>query len=79
MKEMDKLRVLIPHWIKHNEEHAEEFCAWAERAGEASADILASVAAMSRVNELLASALGKLGGPLPYQFIQEEHDGNKTS
>ena len=25
MNETDKLRVLIPHWIEHNEEHAREF------------------------------------------------------
>lgn len=27
-----KLCVLLPHWIEHNAEHAESFCAWADRA-----------------------------------------------
>lgn len=35
MEEIDKLRVLFPHWIEHNSEHAGEFREWAERAGEA--------------------------------------------
>jgi hypothetical protein len=26
-----KLNVLIPHWISHNEEHAGEYRKWAER------------------------------------------------
>jgi hypothetical protein len=40
MNETDKLRVLIPHWIEHNSEHADEFRRWAEQAGDAAADIL---------------------------------------
>ena len=27
----EKLKVLIPHWISHNEEHAGEYKKWAER------------------------------------------------
>jgi len=29
---LTKLCVLIPHWIEHNEEHADTFRTWAERA-----------------------------------------------
>jgi hypothetical protein len=64
MNEVDKLRVLIPHWIEHNDEHAEEFRRWGEQAGEASLDILAAAEAMILVNNSLGSALEKLGGPL---------------
>jgi hypothetical protein len=31
--DLEKLRVLLPHWIEHNAEHAAEFRQWAERAG----------------------------------------------
>jgi len=62
MKEVEKLRVLIPHWIEHNEEHANEFRRWAELATEASQDILAAAESMMRVNQALAGALEKLGG-----------------
>lgn len=63
MNEQDKLRVLIPHWIEHNEEHAEEFGEWAEHAGAAAPEVRAAADAMVRANEYLSQALGKLGGP----------------
>jgi hypothetical protein len=66
MNEMEKLRVLIPHWIEHNETHADEFKLWAEKAGEASEDILAAAKAMDAANEVLKSAMEKLGGPLAH-------------
>jgi hypothetical protein len=72
MNETDKLRVLIPHWIEHNNEHAAEFRHWAEQAGDASADILAATDAMAHINEQLLSALEKLGGALPWP--QDHHD-----
>jgi len=72
MNETDKLRVLIPHWIEHNNEHAAEFRSWAEQAGDASADILAAAEAMAHINEHLVSALEKLGGALPWP--QDHHD-----
>jgi hypothetical protein len=60
--------MLIPNWIEHNDEHAEEYRRWAEsaaEAAEASVDLLAAVDAMKRVNQTLAVALEKLGGALP--------------
>jgi len=79
MQETDKLRVLIPHWIEHNEEHANEFRSYAEQAGNASADVLAAADAMAYVNESLKTALEKLGGPLPSPYSQGESDDNETS
>ena len=32
MNEQEKLRVLIPHWIEHNKEHAASFEGWAAKA-----------------------------------------------
>jgi hypothetical protein len=66
MKETDKLRVLLPHWIEHNQEHADEFRSWAAQAGDAADDILAAADAMTEINESLESALKKLGGALSY-------------
>ena len=40
MNEIEKLRVLVPHWIEHNAEHAHEFRIWAERAKKAGQDRL---------------------------------------
>lgn len=60
--EVEKLRVLIPHWIEHNLEHATEFRRWASQAGEASADIEAAAEALLHVNRSLEAALQKLAG-----------------
>ncbi len=79
MQETDKLRVLIPHWIEHNEEHAEEFRVWAARAGDVSADILSAAEAVAQANIALETALEKLGGPLSYHQFQGESDDNEIS
>jgi hypothetical protein len=64
MNNLDKIRVLIPHWIEHNKEHTDEFKRWAGHAEEATPDILAAVDAMGQVNKLLMAAMEKLGGPI---------------
>ena len=69
MEEKDKLRMLIPHWIAHNKEHANEFHDWATRSDVVSADILAAADAIVLANELLLSALEKLGGALPHPHL----------
>lgn len=66
MTEEEKLRVLIPHWIEHNREHADEFRRWASQAGDAAPDILAAADALVRANQALTVALEKLGGSLAH-------------
>jgi hypothetical protein len=66
VKEIEKLRVLLPHWIEHNAEHAAEFRKWAERARVAgqeapASDIALAAEELEWVNEQLAAALEKLG------------------
>lgn len=63
--DMEKLQILIDHWIEHNEEHAEEFRKWADRAkssGNAAVrdDILSAVEKLRDANEHLRKALEKL-------------------
>jgi len=74
MNESDKLRVLIPHWIEHNQEHALEFQRWVNDAGKASGDILEAASAMEQVNAALNKALEKLGGPLPHDYLHVHED-----
>lgn len=69
MDDIQKLRVLIPHWVEHNEEHAAEFITWAARAaatGQPAAAELVRQAAqeMRQVNQTLQAAVEGLGGPL---------------
>ncbi len=67
MNETDKLRVLIPHWVEHNNEHAQEFLDWAAaQAREIAQDILDAAEAMNRANTHLLSALEKIGGSIPH-------------
>lgn len=65
--DQDKLRVLLPHWIEHNDEHADEFRIWAERARAAGQDEVAdeidtAAKELGWVNEALTAALNKLSG-----------------
>jgi len=66
MDDQQKLRVLIPHWIEHNQEHAEEFLHFLDQAGDAADDLRQAAEQMALVNQALAHALEKLGGPLAY-------------
>ena len=64
--DMEKLQVLINHWIEHNEEHADEFRKWAERAraagkGAVHDDILKAIGKLRDANENLRAALKKIG------------------
>lgn len=67
MNEIEKLRVLVPHWIEHNAEHAHEFRIWAERAKKAGQDRLAALIEsaaqkMEMANRDLESAVVNLKG-----------------
>ncbi len=48
MDETEKLRVLLPHWIEHNGEHAAEFRDYAVRAGKVQEGLLAAVGIVGR-------------------------------
>lgn len=60
MNEQEKLKVLIPHWIEHNQEHAQEFLRFIEAAGDAAVDLHEASEKMTLVNQALAAALEKL-------------------
>jgi hypothetical protein len=64
--DQERLRVLLPHWIEHNTEHAAEFVQWAERTLAAGEQKVAEELALAAkqvgwVNEALAAALEGLG------------------
>lgn len=70
MEDAEKLRVLLPHWIEHNGEHAGEFREWAQKAGPARDALLDAARFLEQANTRLQKALGQLGGPLE-QHVQE--------
>jgi hypothetical protein len=64
--DLTKLRVLLPHWVEHNEEHAVSFQQWAARARDIGQDECArligeAVERMLACNQALAAALEALG------------------
>ena len=69
MDEKDKLRILIPHWIAHNNDHAQEFRDWAVLTELVSEEITAAADTVVLANKSLSSALEKLGGPLQHSRL----------
>jgi hypothetical protein len=69
MQEIDKLRVMLPHWIEHNHGHEAEFLRWAEALAPTApviADLLrTAAAALQSAQRSLNEALTKAGGPPP--------------
>ena len=53
MNDLEKLQVLIPHWIEHNNEHADEFRRWAEKAGDAAPELHAAADVIAQKNKEL--------------------------
>jgi hypothetical protein len=77
MKETDKLRVLLQHWIEHNEEHAADFLRWSEKAGPAASAVREAAERMKAVNLELSSALDLLGGPAEHSHGHEHSHGRE--
>ncbi|MBL7209388.1 MAG: hypothetical protein ISS52_04755 [Dehalococcoidia bacterium] len=68
--EMEKLKILLHHWIEHNKEHGDEFRKWAEKArdlGEATVqeDMLGAAQYMDKASESLLIALEELSKGRP--------------
>jgi hypothetical protein len=65
--DLEKLRVLLPHWIEHHAEHAGEFRTWADRGGKAARkQILEAARYVELAKQALEKALEQLGGPLEH-------------
>ncbi|OGQ98851.1 MAG: hypothetical protein A2521_11135 [Deltaproteobacteria bacterium RIFOXYD12_FULL_57_12] len=79
MTDLDKLRVLLPHWIEHNRGHLAEFRKWATMAGSSAtpqaAMLLEQAAArLAEADVALAQALVQLGGAVPDSPHPHHHD-----
>ena len=66
---LKKLRVLLPHWIEHNNNHMAEFGKWENEARIESEDDVAqllkkAISDMENGGKALSDALEKIGGPL---------------
>jgi hypothetical protein len=65
MDQLEKLQILLPHWIEHNQGHAEECRKWATDVenNEVQLNLNAALAAMELVTAHLEKALAAAGGP----------------
>ena len=81
MKNVEKLRVLLQHWIDHNKSHGEEFSKWEkimieDAEGNIAKYIGESVKAVEKVNEQLSKALAEAGGPKEGDGEGHHHGGH---
>lgn len=79
MSEVEKLQVLLPHWMEHNNGHEAECTKWSgiarEEGKEKVADYIdAAVKAMKEVNDLLGKALEEAGGAVDHHHHHHSHD-----
>ncbi|MHC4267092.1 MAG: hypothetical protein ACYSTS_01380 [Planctomycetota bacterium] len=64
-----KLRVLLPHWIEHNNNHIAEFRKWEGEAKKESEQEVSrlldnAIRNMEEAGKSLSEALKEIGGPL---------------
>jgi len=68
VKDIDKVRVMLPHWIEHNQGHKAEFLKWAEKLVTDTPQLASlfhrAVADLDKVQTALEEALDRSGGPL---------------
>ncbi|MCX5876259.1 MAG: hypothetical protein NT087_08210 [Deltaproteobacteria bacterium] len=65
---MEKLQILLPHWIEHNHNHETEFKKWVDLARAEGQGPLAelldkAVSSMAETDSILKKALAEVGGP----------------
>jgi len=66
---LEKLQILLPHWIEHNQNHEAEFRKWAELARTEGSKTLAGLldqaaTSMATTDEILKTTLREAGGSL---------------
>ncbi|MFZ5766581.1 MAG: hypothetical protein ACOY4H_13445 [Thermodesulfobacteriota bacterium] len=76
--ELEKLRILIPHWIEHSHSHQQEFGKWLEVARqegppEAAEAIAKAMEKMAKADKYLRKALASLGGEVEGHHHHHHH------
>ncbi|MFH1217681.1 MAG: hypothetical protein V1706_14385 [Pseudomonadota bacterium] len=78
LTELEKLRVLIPHWIEHSHSHQHEFAKWLEvakkeGAAETAEAIRKAMEKMAKTDKYLKKALESLGGTVEGEHPHDHH------
>lgn len=79
MEQIEKLGVLLQHWIDHNRGHVEEFTKWRDVAAQEGKEGVAkaieeAMNQMGRVNDHLGKALEEVGGAATETGHHHHHD-----
>ena len=78
LSELEKLRVLIPHWLEHSHSHQHEFEQWlavAENAGQhkAAEAMEKALQKLAKADKYLSEALEALGGSVEGHHGHHHH------
>jgi hypothetical protein len=77
MDVVEKLRVMLPHWVEHNRSHGKEFAEWAAQLAESNSDLAAqldkAVHALSEAQQALEKALLIAGGAAEHSDHGHHH------
>ena len=78
LSDIEKLQVLLPHWLEHNKSHGEEFSRWAaiisDTGDTATAALIRQAAEyLEKADQALSEALESLGGPLTGHTHHHHH------
>lgn len=80
MDNLEKLRVMLPHWLEHNTSHAQEFARWAHLVEGGDREIAAllhrAAAALRDADAALREALHRSGGEQPGHAPHHHHHHN---
>jgi hypothetical protein len=76
--DIEKLQVLISHWLEHNADHGREYTKWAEvarQAGYTSAaeNIKQAVGLLAKADKAFEKALESVGGPAKGHHHHHHH------
>ena len=68
MNDLEKLRIMLPHWIEHNQSHCDEFVNWFEKTKDTAPEVASllqkAVSSIQDVQLALEAALREAGGPV---------------
>lgn len=69
MNDLEKVRIILPHWIEHNIDHGREFAKWAKTLSAIGEKDLAALlkkaeAFLQDADAVLQEALSKAGGKM---------------
>lgn len=80
MNNLEKLRVLLPHWLEHNASHRGEFAHWAGLIGEGHQEVAVHLKraadALQAADTALREALRSSGGELSGHGHHHHHHHN---